>query len=72
MKINKKCPKCQSEDILFIPGNIGTFGTGNNIPIGISTLSSVLVERYVCCECGFSEEWIDVSDVKKLEKKYRE
>lgn len=70
MKKSGKCPKCGSDNILFIPGKVGAYGTGNNIPIGLTTLSSVLVEKYVCCKCGFSEEWVDISDIEKLEKKY--
>lgn len=31
----------------------------------------ILVHRYVCCSCGYSEEWIDKEDIPKLEKKYK-
>ena len=34
--------------------------------------SAVLVNRYVCNRCGYSEEWIDPSDLSQLKKKYEE
>ncbi len=71
MKWNKKCPKCDAEEILRIPGDIGAYGSGNNIKTGMIVLSSVKVTRYVCTKCGFTEEWIEhKADVEKLMKKY--
>ena len=54
----------------MIPGNSGAYGVGNNIQVGWSTFSAVLVDRYVCCGCGFSEEWIDEKDIAKLKNKF--
>ncbi len=70
MKNMNSCPKCQSRDILNIPGNAGAYGSGNNIQVGWSNFSAVLVNRYICCNCGYSEEWIDEKDIAKLKKKY--
>jgi len=68
MKTSKTCSKCKSTDILRIPGDIRAFGTGNNILVGgILLLRFVRVTRYVCGNCGFSEEWIDApEDIAKL------
>ncbi len=52
MKNTQKCPKCESDDILKIPGDVGPWGSGNNIAVALFT--RVLVTRYLCCECGFS------------------
>ena len=71
MKTTHICPKCASADILRIEGSAGAYGTGNNIQVGLTNLSAVLVHCYVCCRCGYSEEWIDREDIPKLEKKYR-
>ena len=49
-------------DIIKVPGKAGAYGVGNNIQIGWSNFSAVLVHRYVCCACGYSEEWIDKED----------
>ncbi len=70
MKNTRICPKCNSNDILTIPGTSGAYGTGNNIPAGKTVFSYVLVNRYLCCSCGYSEEWIDKEDMEKLKKKY--
>lgn len=64
------CPKCGSSDILRIPGSVGAYGVGNNIQVGFSNFSAVPVQRYLCCGCGYSEEWIDREDIPKLKKKY--
>lgn len=70
MKNSKICPKCSSSDIIRIPGKAGAYGAGNNIQTGLSNFSAVLVHRYVCCNCGFSEEWIDKEDIARLKKKF--
>ena len=63
---NNICPKCNSNDILRIPGQVGAHGSGNNIILGMTIFSGIPVTRFVCSHCGFSEEWID--DPKNLEK----
>lgn len=68
MRFTATCPKCGGRDILFIEGSQGGYGAGNNIHSGV--FSAVLVKRYVCCHCGYSEEWIDQNDIPKLEAKY--
>lgn len=71
MRSSKTCPKCQSTDIVRIPGIAGAFGAGNNIMVGMSILSAVKVTRYLCAACGFCEEWIDsADDIAKIKKKY--
>ncbi len=70
MKNTHICPKCGETDILKIPGTSGAYGTGNNIQTGMSIFSAVMVNRYVCSSCGYSEEWIDKDDMAKLKKKY--
>lgn len=64
MKNTKKCPKCQSSDIVKIKGECGPYGGGNNI--AISGRTPVLVNRYLCCSCGYSEEWINQEDIIRL------
>lgn len=66
MKNNEICPKCNSREILRIPGS--PYAHGNNIKSAFSTVfSTVSVVRYLCCDCGFTEEWIDYKeDIEKL------
>lgn len=66
MKSTKICPKCGSTDIVRIDGNAGAYGTGNNIMLGATIFSAVKVNRYICCSCGFTEEWIDKEDIDKI------
>ena len=70
MKHTGTCPKCGSTDLLFIEGTAGADGSGNNILTGGSIFSAVKVHRYLCCACGFSEEWIDKEDISKLKERY--
>ncbi|MBN2589822.1 MAG: hypothetical protein JXA96_08160 [Sedimentisphaerales bacterium] len=71
MKNTHVCPKCESKNILHIPGMVRAHGAGNNIPAGWTILSAVKVSRYLCTECGYSEEWvIDRDDIKRLIEKY--
>lgn len=71
MKNGKVCPKCGSTDILRIPGKAGAYGSGNNIPNGPTIFQYIKVTRYLCCNCGFTEEWIDdAKDIITLKKRY--
>lgn len=70
MKNSRICPKCNHSDILVVPGSSEAYGAGNNIRVGMTIFSSVLVDRYVCCHCGYSEEWIRREDIEKLKRKY--
>lgn len=71
MKYRNICPKCNGTNIIKIKGEARAYGAGNNIPVGLTIFSSVLVHRYVCCDCGYSEEWIDKEDIPKLKDKYK-
>lgn len=64
MKNTKICTKCQSTDIVRFDGTVGGYGAGNNIYI--SALRAVKVHRYICCRCGYCEEWIDREDLEKV------
>ena len=66
MKNNKMCPKCQSTNIIRIDGFVGAHGVGNNVMLGATIFSAVNVNRYICCHCGFTEEWIDKEDIEKI------
>jgi hypothetical protein len=71
MRKSEPCTKCQSTDIVRIPGEIRSFGTGNNIMLGSTIFSGVKVTRYLCASCGFIEEWIDATgDIAKLKQKF--
>jgi len=71
LKESNTCPKCKGTEIIRVEGKSGAYGTGNNIQLGLTTFSAVLVHRYVCCNCGYTEEWINKEDLQKLIKKYQ-
>ena len=66
MKQSKVCPKCRSTEILRVEGYVGAHGTGNNIMLGKTIFSAIAVPRYVCCRCGYAEEWVDSRDLYQL------
>lgn len=66
MKYTARCPKCGSTDIVRVDGYTGAYGSGNNVMVGATIFSGVNVNRYVCCGCGFTEEWIDREDIEKV------
>ncbi len=70
MKYSNLCPKCSGDKIIRIEGRIGPYGTGNNIAYGMTILAAVKVNRYLCCECGYSEEWVDPEDIPVLKRTY--
>ena len=72
MKNTKQCPKCRGRKIIRIEGDVRAYGAGNNIMTGMTIFSAVKVQRYLCCECGYSEEWIDPQDIPAIKEKYGE
>jgi hypothetical protein len=71
MRNSRTCSKCQSDDVVRIPGTVRAFGAGNNIATGNTIFSSVKVTRYLCAVCGFVEEWVDsADDIAKIRAKY--
>ena len=72
MKTSHTCPKCQSRDVIRVPGTVGAYGSGNNIALGLTLFGSFAkVTRFVCGACGFSEEWIDEPGaLANLKKKF--
>ena len=62
MKNTKKCPKCNSLNIARVPDNYNRHGSGNNIYTTTMTLlGKIPVIRYVCCDCGYVENWVETS-----------
>ncbi|MGB7982347.1 MAG: hypothetical protein WCF36_16320, partial [Candidatus Nanopelagicales bacterium] len=71
VKYTGMCVKCHSRDLARVPGRAGGYGSGNVIPTGFINLDPVRVTRYVCCTCGFVEEWVDAAwDRDRLRSKF--
>ena len=70
MKDSKCCPKCHSENIVRVPDNPARYASGNNIYTTNMTLfGKIPVIRYVCCNCGYVENWVEnrheLEEIKK-------
>ena len=70
MKLKKVCPKCKSKNIIGISGiSSKLFGNENLVNLlQIDALHNVEKETYICCDCGYSEEWINEADLEMLKK----
>lgn len=67
MKNLKTCPKCESTVFVKVENFRGQ--QLNSIKTGVLTVAEV--SRYVCCDCGYVEEWIEnKDDLKKIKGKY--
>lgn len=59
MKHSGVCPKCGAQDVVRVPDN-GRYASGNNIYTTRATLfGKIPVIRYVCCQCGYVENWVE-------------
>ena len=60
MKNSKRCSKCGSTDIVHIPDNPNRYASGNKIyTTTVTLMGKIPVIRYVCCDCGYVENWIE-------------
>ena len=60
MKQSGICPKCGGREIVRIPDNPYRHASGNNIYTTRLTLAGKIpVIRYVCCTCGYTENWVE-------------
>ena len=66
MKKTGVCPKCGGADIVRVPGGVrSTMDNTQNFVI--RGFQSAPVDRYICCACGFSEEWLREEDLEKAQ-----
>lgn len=68
MKYSYFCPKCQNSEIAIIEGGTFKGNIYNTVTFGLTT---IYLTRYVCTNCGFTENYIDdVKDLQKIKDKY--
>ena len=61
MKNSGRCPKCGSMDIVRVPDNLRRYTSGNNIyTTSMTLIGKIPVIRYVCCRCGYVENWVEI------------
>ena len=68
MKHVNECKKCESADILKIEGKQMIGETINQLRTTI--LESIPVTRFLCSDCGYTEEWVENHlDLKRMKRK---
>ena len=72
MKNTHICPKCQSNRVVRVPDRPGRYASGNNIYISnFENLGKIPVIRYVCCACGYAENWVEnAAELQKIEARF--
>lgn len=59
MRRTHRCPKCGSPKIARVPDNAHRY-LGNSICVTrIAAVKRIPVARYVCCSCGYVENWVE-------------
>lgn len=66
MKNKGICPKCGGDDIRIVEGFYGRYGEGNSFSLGLMGLHSFKKDTYICCDCGFTEEWLAEEDLETV------
>lgn len=66
MKKNQCCPKCQSQDILYVLAK-GVFRRNAYQDIVVDD-RKLKVEQYICKKCGYVETYVHDDDLKKMEE----
>ena len=70
MKQSKICPKCGSDEVIaFMEPTHGINDNGNHIYTGIFSYASLW--RYVCCDCGYTEQYVNMPEIKKIREYYK-
>jgi len=68
MKYNNNCPKCQNTEIAIIEGGAFKGNIYNTLTFGLTT---IYLTRYVCTNCGFTENYVDdPKNIQKIKDKY--
>lgn len=66
MKCMRVCPKCGGKDIVKVGSEPELNRYDSHIRAGgMFAIRSVPVERYVCCTCGYVEEWVDPEEFER-------
>lgn len=67
MRNTKTCPKCGSVKVTEVPYQVRGFGaTYICIPPGMSGNEAVCPKHYLCCNCGYMEEWTEEQYLNSL------
>ena len=69
MKHSRICPKCGSKEIIMIMERTPSGNdNGNHIYCGHYSYASIW--RYICCDCGYTEQYVNKPEIKKIREYY--
>ncbi|MDX1408935.1 MAG: hypothetical protein R3330_12395 [Saprospiraceae bacterium] len=60
MKDSYQCPKCTSTEVIRIEGN--RLNQNQVVSLTKWGTATVVLDRLLCTNCGFTEEWIKIDD----------
>ena len=62
MKNAHLCPKCNSGDIARVPDTTHRYLANSICVTKFAWVKRIPVARYVCCQCGYVENWVEKSE----------
>ena len=77
MRHSYKCPKCASINVVEVIGS--NMNQQTKIPLNKWSFKNATLDRYICTDCGYTEEWVQLTDsfkrwgrdqLNKQERKY--
>ena len=60
MQFTHKCPKCASYEIVKVEGT--NMNQATMIPLTKWSFKQAILDRYICCRCGYTEEYVRRTD----------
>ena len=72
MRYSLKCPKCDSTRVIEVIGS--DMNQRQRIPLHKWSFRNVTLDRYICANCGYTEEFVQLTDSFKqwADKQFRE
>ena len=64
----RSCAKCSGGQVVEVHGTRRLFGGGGFIRVGVFEIAAI--DRLVCLECGYCEEWLSPSGLALLRKRH--
>lgn len=59
MKNSFQCPKCHSTKVVEV---LGQTYSQQNVPLNAWQTKMGIQDRYICCDCGYTEEYTRLTD----------
>lgn len=72
MKNTGCCPKCRSQKVARVPDNAHRYLSNSICMTNIAWVKRIPVARYVCCDCGYVENWVEKQNEREeIRKTFR-